>query len=126
MRRLRTYLRQERGLEPDQLYISSYWKQGLGEDQHRVVKWADAETAAGGEGATWNEVDSLYSEILSFGVCFDCDGKRLHWGREGTVCSWQLIWVKQTFTRNSHVGASGPELPLAVYTAKDRNEPISP
>nr|WP_272214140.1 SIP domain-containing protein [Marinicella sp. W31]MDC2876875.1 SIP domain-containing protein [Marinicella sp. W31] len=47
MRRLRTYLRQERGLGPDQLYISSYWKQGLGEDQHRVVKRADAETAVG-------------------------------------------------------------------------------
>lgn len=47
MRRVRAYLRQERGLGPDQLYISSYWKQGLGEDQHRVVKRADAETVVG-------------------------------------------------------------------------------
>ncbi|WP_180897253.1 siderophore-interacting protein [Martelella soudanensis] len=47
MRRVRTYLRGECGLGSDQLYISSYWKQGLGEDQHRVVKRADAETAAG-------------------------------------------------------------------------------
>ncbi|MBA68582.1 MAG: NADPH-dependent ferric siderophore reductase [Rhizobiales bacterium] len=45
MRRLRTYLRAERGLGPDQLYISSYWKQGLEEDSHRVIKRADAEEA---------------------------------------------------------------------------------
>ncbi|WP_295809759.1 siderophore-interacting protein [uncultured Nitratireductor sp.] len=43
MRRMRSYLRGERGLGADQLYISSYWKQGLVEDQHRVVKRADAE-----------------------------------------------------------------------------------
>lgn len=42
MRRARTYLRGERGLAPDQLYISSYWKQGLVEDQHREVKRADS------------------------------------------------------------------------------------
>ncbi len=46
MRRLRTYLREERGLGPDQLYISSYWKRGLEEDSHRVIKRADAEGAA--------------------------------------------------------------------------------
>jgi len=43
MRNLRTYLRGERGLGPDQLYISSYWKRGLVEDDHRTVKSADAQ-----------------------------------------------------------------------------------
>lgn len=42
MRRTRTYLRGERGLPPQQLYISSYWKQGLVEDEHREVKYADS------------------------------------------------------------------------------------
>jgi len=42
MRRLRRYLREERRLGPDQLYISSYWKHGLVEDQHREIKSADA------------------------------------------------------------------------------------
>jgi len=43
MRNLRTYLRGERGLTPDRLYISSYWKRGLVEDDHRTVKSADAQ-----------------------------------------------------------------------------------
>jgi NADPH-dependent ferric siderophore reductase len=46
MRRARTYLRGERGLSPTQLYISSYWKQGLVEDQHREVKHADSVAAS--------------------------------------------------------------------------------
>lgn len=45
MRRARAYLRGERGLSPAQLYISSYWKQGLVEDQHREVKYADSVAA---------------------------------------------------------------------------------
>ncbi len=45
MRTLRDYFRSERGLGPDRLYISSYWKQGEDEDSHRVVKRADLETA---------------------------------------------------------------------------------
>jgi len=46
MRRTRAYLRDERGLGSDQLYISSYWKSGLAEDQHREVKQADAAESA--------------------------------------------------------------------------------
>ncbi|WP_347304059.1 siderophore-interacting protein [Croceibacterium sp. TMG7-5b_MA50] len=45
MRALRTYLRDERGLMPDRLYISSYWQAGSTEDRHREVKRADAEGA---------------------------------------------------------------------------------
>ena len=43
MRNLRAYLRAERNLGTDQLYISSYWKRGLIEDDHRSVKSADAQ-----------------------------------------------------------------------------------
>ena len=44
MRALRDYLRGERGLGPDALYISSYWKHGLTEESHKIIKRADAET----------------------------------------------------------------------------------
>lgn len=43
MRLLRTYLREERGLGADRLYISSYWKSGLVEDAHKVIKREDSE-----------------------------------------------------------------------------------
>ena len=43
MKALRSLLRDERGLGPDQLYISSYWKSGLTEDAHKVVKREDAQ-----------------------------------------------------------------------------------
>lgn len=43
MRVLRDYFRGERGLGPDRLYVSSYWKQGEDEDSHRVSKRADLE-----------------------------------------------------------------------------------
>ena len=46
MRALRDYFRSERGLGPDRLYASSYWKRGEDEDSHRVTKRADAEMAA--------------------------------------------------------------------------------
>lgn len=46
MRNLRDYLRGDRGLGRDNLYISSYWKHGSREDAHRVAKRADAEAAA--------------------------------------------------------------------------------
>lgn len=46
MRAMRTYLRDERGLDRDALYISSYWKRGLDEDAHKRAKRADAEADA--------------------------------------------------------------------------------
>ena len=46
MRQMRDYLRGARGLGPDSLYISSYWKSGSDEDRHRVAKRADLETAS--------------------------------------------------------------------------------
>ena len=45
MRALRQYLREERGLGRDNLYISSYWKNGLVEDAHKVIKREDAQAA---------------------------------------------------------------------------------
>ncbi len=43
MQALRAFLRDECGLGPDRLYISSYWKSGLTEDAHKLAKRADAE-----------------------------------------------------------------------------------
>ncbi|MEH6566805.1 MAG: siderophore-interacting protein [Halopseudomonas sp.] len=45
MRALRRYFREERQVERGDLYISSYWKLGISEDQHKVVKRQDADTA---------------------------------------------------------------------------------
>ena len=41
MKKIRGYLKGERGLEKSQLYISSYWKRGNTEEQHKVIKQAD-------------------------------------------------------------------------------------
>ena len=46
MRELRAYLREERGLGPADLYISSYWKSGASEDAHKVIKREDFEASA--------------------------------------------------------------------------------
>ncbi|MBO9499010.1 MAG: siderophore-interacting protein [Novosphingobium sp.] len=46
MRALRGYLREERGLGPADLYISSYWKKGASEDAHKAIKRDDAEASA--------------------------------------------------------------------------------
>ena len=46
MKLLRAYFRDECSLGKDDLYISSYWKKGIGEDQHKVVKRQDAEAQA--------------------------------------------------------------------------------
>lgn len=43
MKLLRSYLREEAGIAPRNLYTSSYWKLGLTETQHKVVKRKDAE-----------------------------------------------------------------------------------
>ena len=43
MRNLRAFLRDELGLRGPSLYISSYWKAGLVEDDHKVAKREDAE-----------------------------------------------------------------------------------
>lgn len=42
MRQLRLFLRDELGLGPCDLYISSYWKHGLDEGEHKQVKREDA------------------------------------------------------------------------------------
>ncbi|CAA0080453.1 Vibriobactin utilization protein ViuB [Zhongshania aliphaticivorans] len=42
MRKLRQFFKQTQALEKDQLYISSYWKIGLNEDQHKIEKQQDA------------------------------------------------------------------------------------
>ena len=47
MRAMRAYLREELELGPDRLYISSYWKSGLSEEGHKVIKREDAESLGG-------------------------------------------------------------------------------
>ena len=42
MRALRSYYRSERGVEKQMLYLSSYWRAGRTEDQHKVDKSQDA------------------------------------------------------------------------------------
>lgn len=42
MRALRNYFRNEREIERENIYISSYWKQGVSEDGHREIKQQDA------------------------------------------------------------------------------------
>lgn len=42
MRALRKFFREQRGVDRRALYISSYWKQGSTEDQHKVIKNDDA------------------------------------------------------------------------------------
>lgn len=44
MRALRRHLKDERQVDRKDLYISSYWKLGSSEDQHKVAKREDADT----------------------------------------------------------------------------------
>lgn len=46
MRKIRQHLREDLGVEKSQLYVSSYWKKGASEEQHKVVKQNDAKLAA--------------------------------------------------------------------------------
>lgn len=45
MKLLRQYLRAEQQFGPERLYISSYWKRGLVEDEHKQIKRADTDSA---------------------------------------------------------------------------------
>lgn len=42
MRALRQYFRNDKNVDRDNIYISSYWKQGVTEDGHKVIKQEDA------------------------------------------------------------------------------------
>ncbi|EGQ8446377.1 TPA: siderophore-interacting protein [Vibrio alginolyticus] len=44
MRTLRQYFRNEKEVDRENIYISSYWKQGVSEDGHKVIKREDAES----------------------------------------------------------------------------------
>ncbi len=44
MKSLRQYFRNEKNVEKDHIYISSYWKNGVSEDGHKVIKRQDAES----------------------------------------------------------------------------------
>lgn len=44
MRSLRQYFRNEKEVEKENIYISSYWKQGVSEDGHKQLKQDDAKT----------------------------------------------------------------------------------
>lgn len=45
MRELRRYFKEERQVARQDLYVSSYWKCGSSEDQHKVVKRQDSEAS---------------------------------------------------------------------------------
>ncbi len=42
MQGLRTYFRNERGVDRTKIYLSSYWKAGVAEDEHKKMKGRDA------------------------------------------------------------------------------------
>ncbi|MCC4800362.1 NADPH-dependent ferric siderophore reductase [Enterovibrio norvegicus] len=46
MRELRQYFRNEKDVDRDNIYISSYWKNGVTEEGHKVIKQKDAEGVA--------------------------------------------------------------------------------
>ncbi|KEI72462.1 siderophore-interacting protein [Endozoicomonas elysicola] len=43
MREIRQLLKVERAVPREKLYISSYWKQGISEEEHKIIKGQDAE-----------------------------------------------------------------------------------
>lgn len=42
MKKLRQYFREQRNVDKSQIYISSYWKKGLQEEEHKIEKSKDA------------------------------------------------------------------------------------
>lgn len=42
MKKIRHYLKQEKRVKKSHLYVSSYWKKGLQEEEHKIVKKEDA------------------------------------------------------------------------------------
>ncbi|MBO9448828.1 siderophore-interacting protein [Tropicibacter sp. R16_0] len=42
MQQLRSYFRNERGVDRTKIYLSSYWKAGVAEDEHKKIKGEDA------------------------------------------------------------------------------------
>ena len=46
MRELRQYFRNDREVDKQDIYISSYWKRGVTKDGHKVLKQQDAQTLA--------------------------------------------------------------------------------
>lgn len=42
MRAMRNYFRNEKNISKDNIYISSYWKKGISEDGHKIIKRQDA------------------------------------------------------------------------------------
>lgn len=47
MRELRQYFRNEKEVSKENIYISSYWKRGVTEDGHKMLKQQDAQALAG-------------------------------------------------------------------------------
>jgi hypothetical protein len=46
MRAIRAWLKDEKAVAHECLYISSYWKKGRSEDQHKIEKKQDSEAFA--------------------------------------------------------------------------------
>ncbi len=46
MRALRKYFGNDQQVGREHIYISSYWKEGVIDDGHKIIKWENAETSA--------------------------------------------------------------------------------
>jgi hypothetical protein len=46
MRTIRTWLKDDKAIAHNNIYISSYWKKGRSEDQHKIEKRQDSEAFA--------------------------------------------------------------------------------
>ena len=46
MRKIRSWLKDEKEVPHSQVYISSYWREGRSEDQHKIDKRQDVEAFA--------------------------------------------------------------------------------